>query len=94
MIPTWSQTMEYMGLRKKSYQVLFGKSGVMGEEAMKDLARFCYAAKSTSVPNGELSRSLQGRREVWLRICEHLNLEPEELAAIYGAVTVDQRGEQ
>lgn len=90
MIPTWRDTLTFLGLRKKSYQQLFGVNGALGTEAMKDLARYCYATKSCAVPNHDLTLVLSGRREVWLRICEHLHLEPEELASIYGAVTVDK----
>lgn len=90
MIPTMAETLTFLGLRKKSYQSIFGPVGAIGSDAMKDLAKFCYAAKSTAVPNHDLSMVLQGRREVWLRISEHLNLQPEELATLYGAVTVGE----
>lgn len=93
MIPTMAKTLTFLGLRKKSYQSIFGSSGMMGADAMKDLARFCYAAKSCAVPNRDLTLVLSGRREVWLRIQQHLHLEPEELASILGAVTIDQPGE-
>lgn len=90
MIPTMAETLTFLGLRKKSYQSIFGPSGAIGSDAMKDLAKFCYAAKSTAVPNRDLSMVLQGRREVWLRISEHLHLEPEELSTLYGAVTAGE----
>lgn len=93
MIPTMRETLTFLGLRKKSYQSIFGPAGAAGSAAMKDLARFCYATKSCAVPNRDLTLVLSGRREAWLRICEHLNLQPEELAVLYGAVTVDQPGE-
>lgn len=94
MIPTWQQTLDFIGRRKKSYQSIFGPAGAAGSEAVQDLAKFCFATKTTADPNRDLSLIKQGRREVWLRICEHLNLQPEELAALYGAVTVDQPGER
>jgi hypothetical protein len=90
MIPTMSQTLVFLGLRKKSYQSVFGPAGAAGSEAMKDLASFCFAAKTTADPNRDLSLIKQGRREVWLRICEHLHLQPEELAVLYGAVTAGE----
>lgn len=90
MVPTWRNTLAYLGLRKKSYQSIFGTSGIIGSDALKDLARFCYATKSCAVPNRDLTLVLSGRREVWLRICEHLNLQPDELATLYGAVAADQ----
>jgi hypothetical protein len=94
VIATWHSLLIHLGLRKKSYQSIFGKEGAIGSEAIRDLAKFCYAAKSTAVPNEHLSMVLQGRREVWLRIAEHLNLQPEELASLYGAVTVDRPGDE
>lgn len=90
MIPTMRETLAFLGLRKKSYQSIFGTAGAAGSDAMKDLAKFCFAAKTTADPNRDLSLIKQGRREVWLRICEHLNLQPEELATLYGAVTAGE----
>lgn len=90
MIPTMADTLQFLGLRKKSYQSMFGKKGMMGEPAMKDLANFCHAFKTTAVPNHDLSMVLQGRREVWLHICEYLELEPEELAVLRGAVAAGE----
>lgn len=86
MIPTMRDTLAFLSLRKRSYQSIFGKTGPAGSEAMKDLARFCHAYKSTAVPNRDLSMVLQGRREVWLRICEHLHVSEEELTRLYQAV--------
>lgn len=90
----WSDTLSFLSRRKQSYQSLFGSAGIVSSEGMKDLARFCHAFKTTAVPNRDLSLVLQGRREVWLRISEHLQLQPEELAALYGAVAVKQAGEE
>lgn len=92
MIPTMRQTLEYLGLRKQSYQSMFGKnSRVFENEALKDLAHFCRANDSAAVPGDDhRTWALIGRREVWLRITQHLNLQPEELAALYKAVTVGE----
>lgn len=53
-----------------------------GEIILKDLARFCRANRSTAVFShirGALdplaSARADGRREVWLRIVEHLHLD-------------------
>lgn len=86
MIPTMAETLAFLSLRKRSYQSIFGEAGPAGSEAMKDLAKFCYGFKSTAVPNRDLSLVLQGRREAWLRICEHLHISEEELTRLYQAV--------
>lgn len=50
---------------------------------LEDLARFCRANESCVVP-GEHDKTLvlEGRREVWLRIQEYLNLTPVQLFAL------------
>lgn len=50
---------------------------------MKDLARFCYAHKTTFHPNEKVQLHREGRREVWLRIQSHLNLTEEELFDLF-----------
>lgn len=79
-------TLAFLGLRKKSYQSIFGAAGAAGSEAMKDLAKFCYANNSTAMPDQYLTATLNGRREVWLRICQHLHISEEELTRLYQAV--------
>lgn len=84
-------TLNYLGLRKKSYQSIFGPAGAAGSEAIKDLAKFCRANETCVVPDSDrLTCVLEGRREVWLRIQQHLNLQPEELAAVYKAVSAGE----
>ena len=87
MIPTMRDTLAFLSLRKRSYQSIFGETGAAGSEAMKDLVKFCYANKSTAGPDPYLTATLNGRREVWLRICEHLHISEEELTVLYKAVT-------
>jgi hypothetical protein len=84
------ETLQYLGLRKKSYQSIFGTAGAAGSEAMKDLAKFCRAFETCAAPDEKLTMLLCGRREVWLRIIQHLHLQPEELAALYKAVSAGE----
>ena len=72
-MPTMSQTLNFLGLRKKSYQSIFGEAGAAGSEAMRDLAKFCRAHETCANPDPYLTALLSGRREVWLRIQQHLN---------------------
>ncbi len=53
------------------------------KDVLDDLARFCRSQESTFHPDGRVHAVLEGRREVWLRIQAHLNLDPESLAKMY-----------
>lgn len=90
MIPTMSDTLIFLGLRKRSYESVFGEAGAAGSEAMKDLARFCFAFETCSSPDLNLTLLKSARRDVWLRIQQHLHLQPEELAALYKAVSAGE----
>ena len=50
---------------------------------MKDLARFCYAHKTTFHPDAKVQQHREGRREVWLRIQSHINLTEDELFDLF-----------
>lgn len=54
-----------------------------GEEVLRDLARFCRANKSTFHSDPRAHAVMEGRREVWLRIQQHLNLSDAELWELY-----------
>lgn len=66
--------------RKRSYQLAFRSPA--GAEVLEDLAKFCRAFEPTFHEDARLHALLEGRREVWLRIQEWLDLTPEELTAI------------
>lgn len=71
--------------RRIAYRdALLGSDGKLTPQAeiiLKDLARFCRAHQSTAMrsPTGAIdplaSARADGRREVWLRIIEHLALD-------------------
>lgn len=46
---------------------------------MEDLERFCRAKQSTFHENARMHAVLEGRREVYLRIMDHVTLTIEEL---------------
>jgi hypothetical protein len=46
---------------------------------LADLAKFCRAHQSTFHPDTHVAARLDGRREVWLRITQHLNLTTDDL---------------
>ena len=71
--------------RKSAYQRLFGGGAAPGDAALvaADLARFCRASASTFHSDARLHAALEGRREVWLRIRDHLDLEFGDLVNKY-----------
>jgi hypothetical protein len=82
------QTYEFLRLRKGAYDGL-------GQEARKDLAAFCRADASCAVP-GDHDRTLilLGRQEVWLRMREHWEKSPEELAVLYDAAALRMKEDE
>lgn len=71
--------------RKTAYQLTFKSEQPSDMIVLRDLARFCRADETCVIP-GDRDRSLilEGRREVWLRIQQHLQLPVETLYQIYG----------
>jgi hypothetical protein len=67
--------------RRHNYILTFRSAP--GQEVLRDLAPFCYANSSTFKPNEREHVLAEGRREVWLRIANHLNMSPEELWRLY-----------
>lgn len=67
--------------RRHAYTQTF--KGPYGEVVLKDLARFCRAHESTFDPDPRVQSSLDGRREVWLRLQHHLKLTPDQLWELY-----------
>lgn len=87
-----SALIERLRRRKTSYQLAFGSPA--GKAVLRDLAPFCRAAETTFHPmhDARVQAMLEGRRQVWLRICQHLDFTPEELAALYRAAVLDPTG--
>ena len=50
---------------------------------LRDLARFCYAIRETHGTDDRHTAYMNGRRSVWLRVQQMLNLTPEQLSALY-----------
>lgn len=75
----------YLRNRQMSYQLTFQINQPANVSVLMDLAIYCRACESCVVPGDPVKTAvLEGRREVWLRIQQHLNLTPEQLFAIYG----------
>lgn len=61
--------------RQKAYQAI-------PPDALIDLAEFCRANESCFHTDPRAHAALEGRREVWLRIQEHIHLTPAQLMAL------------
>lgn len=70
-----------LGERRYAYQKIF--AGPLADTVLKDLARFCRANTSTFHEDARLHAVAEGRREVWLRIQNHLRLSPDQLWELY-----------
>lgn len=73
---------QFLARRRTAYVKTFLTP--FGDEVLRDLARFCRAHSSTFHPDPRAHALAEGRREVWLRIAQHLHLTEDELWRIYG----------
>lgn len=65
--------------------MVFRKDNPAAMAVLADLAVYCRAAETCVVPNDrDKTLVLEGRREAFLRITQHLHLSVEDLYAIYG----------
>lgn len=72
--------------RAKAYKLSFGSPA--GQEVLADLAKFCRASQSCFHADPRVHAALEGRREVWLRIQQHLNLQPDQLYQLFTGRTL------
>lgn len=77
----YEATLEYLRFRKRNYQLAFMSPA--GQDILIDLAKFCRAGETCFHPDPRLHAVAEGRREVWLRIQNHLHLSSEQLYQIY-----------
>jgi hypothetical protein len=66
--------------RKRAYQLTMHQP--TGQIVLADLAQFCYAYETTFDEDPRIDARKQGRRDVWLRIQQHLKLTDEQLYEI------------
>jgi hypothetical protein len=74
-------TKNFLRDRKTSYQLTFRNP--QAQVCLQDLIKFCKANESCWGSTDAHRARLEGRREVWLRIQQHLGLSVEELFALY-----------
>ena len=70
------EELDFLTERKRAYQLAF--SSPAGEAVMRDMVRYCRAKSTTG---GDTL--LEGRRQVYLRIQQHLELEEAQLYKLY-----------
>lgn len=73
----------FLGRRRTAYVAVFGQKTLFTEEVLVDLARFCRAHRSTFHADPRVHALMEGRREVFLRILDHLKLSEEDLWKLY-----------
>lgn len=79
----WDRIARFLSFRRQHYCQTFLDTP-HGEAVLKDLSKFCRADRTTFDADPRKHAALEGRREVWLRIQQHLNLTPAKLAELYG----------
>ena len=74
-------TKVYLQHRSTAYKLTFNneKFPYAGKLVLQDLAKFCRANETCFDADPRLHAVLEGRREVFLRIVNHLKMTPEEL---------------
>ena len=88
---TVRRAQEFLWGRKRIYRRLF-LGNEDGKFFLRDMARFCRAHASTAHADPAVAARLDGRREVWLRIQHHLQLDDEQLWRLYGGTQTPEKG--
>lgn len=73
---------EWLFVRQVAYIKVF--KGPYADTVLTDLAKFCRAHTSTFHPDSHVAAKMDGRREVFLRISQHLHLDDEALWKLIG----------
>lgn len=79
---THDEALKYWAEMKTAYQLAFGSPA--GRTVLQDLKPFCRARETCVVP-GDRDKTLvlEGRREVYLRVQDILDLTPEQLVELF-----------
>ncbi len=75
-IEVWREAAQFIVARRHEYKNLF--KGTRGKQVLADLANFCRAHESTFETDPRAHALLEGRREVYLRIRDHIELSEED----------------
>ena len=77
----WDEAQAFLFKRRTAYRAAL--QNPMGDIVLDDLAKFCRAHESTGHSDPAVAARLDGRREVWLRIQQHLRLTDAQLWQLY-----------
>jgi hypothetical protein len=91
-MPKILDNVDALRARKNAYHSVFANP--IGQEVLKDLAHFCRACETCFHKDPRVHAVLEGRREVFLRIAQHLNLTTEQLFHLYGGQYVQLDAEE
>lgn len=80
---TYDKLKSYIFARQQAYNLVFDPESVHVQRVLADLARFCRANEPAFHSDPRIHATLEGRREVFLRIQKHLRLTPEQLFKTY-----------
>lgn len=67
--------------RVRAFRLTFGCPS--GAIVLKDLAEFCRYNRTAFDPDPRVHAALEGRRDVFLRILEHMRLTPEQYLELH-----------
>lgn len=73
--------LDHFRFKKRDYLATF-KTGP-GQRVLIDLASYCRANVSCFHADPRIHARLEGRRDVWNKIQEHLHLTPEQMMQLY-----------
>ena len=83
----------WIGTRAYAYKRVFTDENHYSKIVLVDLAKFCKAHKSTYHSDPRLAAAQEGRREVFLRIQEFLNLTDTQLFELHQVKHIPQRSD-
>lgn len=77
--PAQQARKNYLLKRMQAYQHVFNSENTFLADVFNDLSRFCRANDTTFHIDPRAHAALEGRREVWLRIKDHLDMNVDDL---------------
>ena len=82
----------FLRSRRNAYRRLFDLESQDAQIVLADLDRCCRATQTTVTPDDRASLVLEGRREVWLRLQQHLQMDEESLWRLVDGRPTDTTG--
>lgn len=74
-----NQKREFLAQRKDAYCRTFSEENLIAQWVLDDLDKFCRGSESTFHPDPYMHALLEGRREVYLRILNHIEMSLDQL---------------